>query len=183
MFWKILLELLLVLIILFAGGSFWACLKAPRHLRNILSDPMELNRLIDHFGYDKLRADAQKVQAPPFGTFGDTITIWETAHYKSLSQTRNGLLVVVLVVLAASWWLGAWNLAASLLVFFSLGFAGLPASAKNNNADTLSSVMLNLIKWGQEDARACEGFCHRQRPEYGNLYDVLLLSEQGLNRV
>lgn len=65
MFWRVLLELLLLLIILFAGGSFWACLKAPRHLRNLLSDPMELMRLVDHVGYDKLRAEAQHVQAPP----------------------------------------------------------------------------------------------------------------------
>ncbi len=180
MFWRILLELLFVLIILFAGAPFWACLKAPRHFHNILSDPVELKRLIDHVGYDNLRVDAQNVQAPPFGTSGDTIAIWETAHYKSLSQTRNGLLFVVLAVLGASWWVGMWYLAASLIVFFSLGFAGLSASAKNNNADTLSSVMLNLIKWHQEDARACDKFCHRQRPEYRTLHDLLVSLEQAV---
>lgn len=54
-----------------------------------------------------------------------------------------------------------WFLAVSSVIFFSLGFAELPVAAKNNNADTLSSVMLNLIKWHQEDARTCEAFCHR----------------------
>jgi hypothetical protein len=179
MFWRILLELFLLLIILFAGVSFWSCLKSPRHLHKMLSDPMELMRLIDHFGYDKLGAEAQQVQAPPFGTFGDTIDLWEAAHYKSLSQTRNGLLFVALAVLAASWWLGMWYLAVSLFVFFSLGFAELPPSAKNNNANHLPLVMLNLMAWHREDENACKGFCHRQRPEYRNLYDVLLL-EQGL---
>jgi len=178
MFWRILLELLFVLLILFAGGSFWACLKAPKHLHNMLADPMELTRLIDHVGYDKLRAEAQKVQAPPYGTFGDTIAIWEAAHYKSLSQTRKGLLLVVLAVLAASWCLGMWYLAVSLFVFFSLGYAELPVSAKNNNADHLASVILNLVKWCREDESACEGFCHRQRPEYGTLHDLLVSLEQ-----
>lgn len=56
MFWKILLELLFLFIILFAGLPFWSCLKTPRHLHKMLSDPMELMRLIDHFGYEKLRA-------------------------------------------------------------------------------------------------------------------------------
>jgi CheY-like chemotaxis protein len=172
MFWKILLELLLVLIMFFAGASFWSCLKAPRHLHNLLSDPVELSRFIDHFGYDKLRAEAQQVQAPPFGTFGDTIDIWEAAHYKSLSQTRNGLLVVVLAALAASWWLGMAYLGASLSVFLLLGF--LAEAGRNNNADHLHSLMLNLVKWHREDERACEGFCHRQDPEYRTLHDLLL---------
>jgi CheY-like chemotaxis protein len=177
MVWKILLELLFVLVILFAGAPFWPCLKTPRHLHNMLSDPVELKRLIDHAGYDKLLADAQKVQAPPLGTFGDTITVWETAHYQSLSQTRNGLLLVVLVVLAASWWLGIWYLAVSLLAFFTLGFAKLPPSAKNNNTDHLASVILNLIKWRREDESACEVFCHQRRPEYRTLHDLLVSLE------
>jgi hypothetical protein len=95
MFWRILLEVLFVLILVFAGGPFWSCLKAPKHLRSLLVDPVELKRLIDHFGYDKLLADAHKIKAPPFGTFGDAITIWDSAHYKSLSSTRNRLLFVV----------------------------------------------------------------------------------------
>jgi CheY-like chemotaxis protein len=173
-----LLELVFVLLIFFAGVAFWSCLKATRHLHKILRDPVELKRLIDHVGYDKLLAGAQQVQPPPFGTFGDTIDSWEAAHYKSLSQTRNGLLFVVLAVLAASWWLGMWYLAVSLLVFFSLSFAGLPASAKNNNADHLSSVMLNLLKWHHEHASACEGFCQRQRPQYRNLYDCLASQQE-----
>jgi hypothetical protein len=131
MFWRILLEVLFVVILVFAGGPFWSCLKAPKHLRSMLADPAELRRLIDHFGYDKLLADAKQIKAPPFGTFGDTIIIWDSAHYKSLSWTRNRLLFVVLVILVASWWLGTWYFVVSLFVFLLLGIDELPAVAKN----------------------------------------------------
>ncbi len=173
MFWHILLEIVLVLVLVFAGGPFWACLKAPRHLRSMLADPGELRRVIELIGYERLNADAQEIKAPPLGSYGDTIVIWDGAHYTSLSSTRNWLLFIVLVALAASLWMGVWYFAVSLLVFAALGFEQLPAVAKGNNAKHLPSVMLNLIKWRQEDGPACEAFCYEKCPEYRNLYDLL----------
>jgi hypothetical protein len=126
MFWRILLEVLFVGIMTFAGGPFWSCLKAPKHLRHILAEPVELKRLIGLCGYDKLLADARKLSAPSFGTFGEIILLWDTAHYKSLSSTRNRLLFVVLTILVASCWLGAWYFAVSLFVFLLLGLGKLP---------------------------------------------------------
>ena len=174
MFWRILLEALFVGILTFAGGPFWSCLKAPKHLRSILADPAELKRLIGLYKYDKLLAESNKLPAPPFGTFGDIIIIWDAAHYKSLSSTRNRLLFVVLAILVASWWMGVWYFAVSVSVFLLLGLGELPADAKNNNANHLPSVILNLIKWHRQDELACEEFCRRRCPEYRNLYDLLV---------
>jgi hypothetical protein len=81
------------------------------------------------------------------------------------------------VILGASWWLGGWYFAVSLLVFLLLGFSDLPAVAKDNNANHLPSVMLNLIQWRREDERACEGYCRQRHPEYRNLYDLLVSVE------
>ena len=75
MLWRILLELLFSAILVFAGGPFWSCLKAPKHLRSILADPVELTRLIGLYKYDKLLAESNKPPAPPFGTLGDIIII------------------------------------------------------------------------------------------------------------
>ena len=127
--------------------------------------------------FDKFRADAAQVQAPAFGAFGDTIAIWDAAHYRSLSQTRNGLMLVLLFSLAASWWLGVWYFAVSIGAFCLLGFTELPPSAKNNNANHLASVIVNLIKWRLEDAHSCQEFCDRERPEYKNRCDVLFFLE------
>jgi hypothetical protein len=173
MLWRVLLELVLLLVLLFAGSSFWSCFKAPKHLLTMLGDSADLRRVIARSGYEKLVEDAQQVKAPPFGTFGDTISIWDNAHHKSLSSTRNAFLAVVLGILAASWWLGIWYFAAGLFVFLVLGFAEIPVSAKNNNANHLPSVILNLIRWCQEDEFACQDFCYRQYPHYHKLYDLL----------
>jgi hypothetical protein len=170
--WRIALEVVFVLIVFFAGVNFWACSKTPKHLYRLLGDSEELSRLIDHFGYERLLADAQGV-APQAGTFDTNISILNIAHYKSLSLTRNTLLFVVLVVLAASGWLGFWYFVVSLLVFVALGFTDIPDSAKNNNANHVASVTLNLMKWRQEDERACQVFCCYEHPEYRTLYQLL----------
>jgi hypothetical protein len=174
MIWRIVLEVVFLVVILFAGGPFWHCLKAPKHLRSVLADPEELTRLIGHYKYENLVAESNKVPAPPFGTYGDAIIIWDAVHYKSLASTRNLLLFIVLVTLFASWWLGAWCLAASLATFLLLGLGELPVAAKNNNANHLPSVILNLIQWRQHDEAACEEFCRRRHLEYRNLYDLLV---------
>jgi len=171
--YRILLEVLFVFILLFAGGSFWVSLKAAKHLRGMLADSAGLGRLIAHFAYGRLLAEAQQVKAPPFGTFGDIISLWDKGHHKSLSSTRNRLLFVVLVVLAASWWLGIWYFAASLILFLALGLEELPAPAKNNNANHLPSVILKLVRWHQENDRACQEFCYRMHPGYQKLYELL----------
>jgi hypothetical protein len=173
MFWHVLLEGIFLGIILFAGGPFWHCLKAPKHLHTVLADTAELARLIGHYNYDKLVAESNKLPAPPFGTNGDIIIIWDAAHYKSLASTRNLMLFVVLVLLIASGWLGVWYFAVSLSVFLLLGLGELPVVAKNNNVNHLPSVILNLIQWRSHNAPACEEFCRRTHPEYRNLYDLL----------
>jgi hypothetical protein len=174
MIWRLLLETLFLMGILFAGGGFWQYLRAPKHLRILLADPEELRRLIGHFKYDKLVAESIKIQVPPFGTYGDTIVIWDAAHYKSLSSTRNLVLPLVLVLLGASCWLGAWYFIANVSVFLLLGVGGLPESAKNNNSNHLPVVIMNLIQWRSHDAQACAEFCRKTHPEFRNLYDVLI---------
>jgi hypothetical protein len=173
MFWHLLLEVIFLGAILFAGGSFWHCLKAPKHLHSLLADPEELARLIVHYEYEKLVAESNNLPAPPFGTNGDIIIIWDAAHYKSLAATRNLMLFVVLVMLAANGWLGVWYFAVSLSVFLLLGLGEIPVAAKNNNVNHLPSVILNLIQWRSHDAPACEEFCCRTHPEYRNLYGLL----------
>jgi hypothetical protein len=70
--------------------------------------------------------------------------------------------------------IGIWYFAVSVFVFGGLGLGELAGIAKNNNAKHLVSVILNLIKWQQEDRQGCAVFCRQKRPEYRNLHDLLV---------
>ncbi|MGO8813614.1 MAG: hypothetical protein ACLQVG_02970 [Terriglobia bacterium] len=174
MIWRILLEIVFVLALVFAGSSFWACHKSPAHLRRLMADEEQLKRIIDLVGFAKLSADANDIE--PISqrhTYGDTIILWEKAHLKSLSHTRNLFALMVAAILATSWWLGDWYFAVSLCTFVALGFSDLPIAAKNNNARHIPSVVRNLIRWRQEADQACSLFCREQHKEYRALYEVI----------
>ena len=172
MMWRIVIEVVFVAALLFLGSSFWACLKAPAHLRRMLADETELRRLIDHFVWDKLDAEARNVKPLPIG-YADTLVLWDRAHFKSLSQTRNYLGVAVALVLAGSWWLGLGYFLVNAAIFALMGFSDIPASAKNNNARHLPTVIMNLILWIKNDQHACMTFCTVQHSEYRNLYNIV----------
>ncbi|HKV95094.1 MAG TPA: hypothetical protein VJW20_21290 [Candidatus Angelobacter sp.] len=173
MLWHMLLEVALVFALAYAGGPFWSCLKGPKHLQEMLGNRDELTRLIDLAGYSNLLADAQNIKPLLNGNYGDNIFLWDNAHLKSLSSTRNALFFVVMGILALSWWIGIWYFAVSLAIFLLFGCMELPGVAKNNNAKHLLSVIVNLIKWRQDDEGECATFCMIERPAYGNLYKVL----------
>lgn len=170
--WRIVIEIVFVVALFFLGSSFWACLKAPAHLRRMLADESELRRLIDHFAWDKLYAEAQNIKPLPVG-YGGMLRIWDAAHHKSLSLPRNYLGVGAVVVLAGSWYLGVGYFLVSAAIFTLMGFSDVPASAKNNNASHLRPVILNLIRWVREDQQACAAFCKVEHAEYRNLFNVL----------
>lgn len=173
MLWRIALEVVIVFVLVMLGSSFWACLKAPTHMRSLLSDQSELRRLIDHFGFDGLYTEALNLKSDNH-LHGELLLAWEYSHYRSLSQTRNMLSVGVVAVLLASWWLGWGYLAVSVGIFALTGFGGIPASAKNNNAKHLPTVILHLIKWMREDPQQCAQFCTVQHPDYRNLYSIIV---------
>jgi hypothetical protein len=173
MIWRIVAEVLFVVALLFLSSSFWACLKAPAHLRRMLADETELRRLIEHFVWDTLYSEAQNVRPLPMG-YGNTLVIWDAAHYKSLSSTRNYLGVGAVLVLAGSWWLGVGYFLVNARIFALMGLSDVPASAKNNNARHLPTVILNLTRWIMEDKAACMTFCTVEHAEYRTLYDIVV---------
>ncbi len=184
MLWRIPLEVVFVLALAFVGMSFWSCQKSPAHWRRLLADPLELRRIIDLVGLDKLCTDTRNIQ--PMSdrhTYGDTIILWDIAHLKSLSRTRNMFFVIVVAILTASWWLGIWYFVVSLCAFVALGFAELPAATKNNNARHLPTAMMNIIKWREEDDQACAIFCEGQHKEYNNSYQILTSLQPRVPRV
>jgi hypothetical protein len=175
MFWHISLEVVFAFVIAIASSSFWACAKSPGHLRKLLCDPIELARIVEFLGLEKLRTEAEDIRPLSEGlTYGDTINLWDIAHRKSLAKPRNALFVLVLVIIGASGlWLGLWYAIGNLLIFVLLGLTEIPAPAKNNNARHLPSVVMNLLKWRNEDSAACAQFCESERPEYRTLYLLL----------
>lgn len=169
----VLLGITLALIALVVGSSFWAVARSPAHLRSLLSNREELQRLLDFLGQQQLENEALDVK-PVFGSYAANIAAFERAHLDSLVRTRNALLIVALALLGGSYLVNS-KLALIVLALLILpSVMALPASAKNNNATHTHTILLNLRKWQTEDPRGCAEFCAHTHPEFGPAHEVLL---------
>ena len=172
MWWKIVLEVLIVAAILVTGGSFWACLKSSKHLRHFLGDISELRQLIDYLGPAKIAEEGAAIE-PVFGSFAKNIEVFETAHLASLRQTATLVLIGVVLLLIISFFLGVWYFVVSLAIFLLLSIGDIPASAKNNNATHVHTLISNIYKWHHTDSEACRSYCIRERPSLMHLYGLV----------
>lgn len=172
MWWKIVLEVVIVAVILVTGGSFWACLKSSRHLSRFLSDISELRRLIDYLSPTKIAEESAAIE-PVFGSFAKNIEAFETAHLASLRKAAMLVLIGVVLLLIISFLLGVWYFVVSLVVFLLLSIGDIPASAKANNATHVHTLISNIYKWHHSDAEACRSYCIGQRPSLMHLYGLV----------
>jgi hypothetical protein len=170
----LLLKIVVAILALVIGAGFWSCARSPRHMRVLLSDARQLQRIIDFLGRQALAQEAAAIQ-PVFGSYDKNIALFERAHLTSLSRTRNFLAVFAVALLAGAYALLGPAFAALLLGVLVLPLlGGLPASAKDNNVTHLHTVMLNLLAWNAADAGECARYCAATRPDFGTLRQQLL---------
>jgi len=172
MWWKIIIEVLIVAAILVTGGSFWACVKSSKHLSRFLSDVTELRRLIDYLGAAKIAEESNGIE-PVFGSYAKNIETFERIHLASLRQTATMVLIGIVVLLIISFLLGVYYFVVSLTVFLLLSIGDIPASAKNNNATHVHSLISNIHKWHHTDSATCRSYCIRERPSLMHLYGLV----------
>jgi hypothetical protein len=172
MWWKLLIEVLTLIAILAAGGSFWACVKSRGHFRRFLADTSELRRLIDHIGPAKIIEESSEIK-PVFGSYAANISTFDRIHFAALRQTAILLLIAVVLMLAISFLLGMYFFIANLAIFLLLSAGEIPASAKNSNATHVHTLISNIYKWNQTDSVACRDYCTQEKSSLNPLYDLL----------
>jgi hypothetical protein len=106
MWWKVIIEVLIVAAITWVGGIFWGCVKSSKLLTWFLGDVSELKQLIEHLGPTNIAADASTVESS-FGSFQKNIEWFEFSRYASVRFTARLTFIVVGVLLI----IGAINVA------------------------------------------------------------------------
>lgn len=172
MWWKIIIELLLAIITLFLGINLWALIKSPSHLRRIISDKIILKESLNIIGPDKFIIEANNMQFA-LGDHKRFIETWDNSRINSLSITRNLLLMLYLIVLIVSGYMGNTYLIINILLSLLLYLQPINSHAINNNIVHIHTIMLNIYKWNDEDKSGCENYCTFVHPEYLQLYKIV----------
>jgi hypothetical protein len=79
----------------------------------------------------------------------------------------------VILLFVISFLLGIYYFLISFAVFLLLSAGDIPASAKNNNATHVRSLISNIHKWNHTDSASCRSYCIRERPSLMHLYGLV----------
>jgi hypothetical protein len=176
MWWKYVLEAVLIVILLGLSSSMWSLVRAPSHLKFVLADSNELASFLNYLGHQRIRDEVNEVE-PVFGSFERNISLWQTAHRKSMRQSVFLLCLLCFGVLVGSHFLGMGYVIVNTSLFFLAVLAAPSASVKNQNMTHIHTITLNLLKWNTVDPGSCSRFCATTRPDLKTLYDVLIAME------
>ncbi len=146
MWWKIIVEVVLVAGLLATGGSFWVCAKARGHFVRFVRDQGALKQFFDFVGRDKFIAEAATIE-PVLGSFADNMVALGKVHFGAMDQTRNLTFIAVTILLAVSYWLGIYFFVANVILFVLLGVGDVSGYAKSGSATHAHELIGNIYKW------------------------------------
>ena len=144
MWWKNLIEGIVVIMLIFLAVNFWSLVKVPGHLRRLLSDRDELRRIVEFLKSQGLAAEVPGIR-PVFGSFAGNIRVLDTVHIATFRRTSIMVAGLAAAILGGTYFLGYAYLAVGVAFFFLPAAFPLAASAKNQNATHLHTVILNLL--------------------------------------
>jgi hypothetical protein len=152
----IIFEILLAVLMLFAGRSFWQLIKRGRFLKTVIKSKACLQKLIS---LDRLQSQVS-TNSPYLqkNELGYDINI---ASLLSSDRTTQRLVKlafgsIVAILLIASYYLGGIFFLINLMIFISLNLRPLSISAQRNTYDHVLTLAAILYKWRKEDAKKCD---------------------------
>lgn len=172
MWWKILLEIVIGILMLMFSLNFWSIIRLPAHLRYVLGDSRELKRILNILGPDRLIKESENVE-PVFGSYIKNILIDHQSLSSALLMTKFLMLFGTTVLIVVSYFLGTIFVAINFLLFLLPMLLGPQAIAKQHNYNHLHTVILNIYKWNKVNPDECLSYCNEKDISLKQVYLVV----------
>jgi hypothetical protein len=165
---KILIEVILALLIFFAGGLFWQLRKRAKFLRAIIGNESFLSQFISRSALDNASP-----MITPFAekklTYALNVQLVIDADIASQRRTTVMFLVVIIAALVGSWFLGPVYFLVTLALFFFSAASPIFESTRSNALQHVLALALILDRWRAENPHECDEWIQRVpslRPVY-----------------
>jgi len=169
MLMKIIIEIVLGIVMLFAGHTFWQLSKRKRFLKAAIQTPELLESLISR----------EILSSPPphllvyvqNSKLGYALNIKCVLDADRASQRQVFIfsVFIIIAILLGSYFMGFVYLAINIAVFLIPMFEPISPSAKTNALEQILTIGLILHQWRIDNAKACDEFVKRAwslRPLY-----------------
>jgi hypothetical protein len=174
---KIVIEIIVGIVVLISSINFWQCVKSPIFWNKTLTDRNELKRIFDHIGIDSINEfnsqwDSNSVPARVI------TTLKIEAGKSAINKAQNMLLIVVLICLVGSYFVGMIPFIINVVLFLLTYIIPIGDSAKNNIARDIGEAFSCVVYWNKIDQSECRDFCNYGKYKYlSGLYAVVDASE------
>lgn len=153
------------------GLYFWNCIKARKFLSQLLANESELKEIITSLGKDAIIREAEHIQ-PPVDSGGEKIEVTLHSGIKAIDRLSNILLVAVVGLVVASYFLGSNYLIINDCIAFAAYFFPIRSSTKNRVIADVQNATVDIYKWKTVDSKKCKKYCI-EHSELKNIYRIV----------
>lgn len=172
MWWKIIVEIILVLGLLATGTPFWVCARSRGHFDKFMRNQNALKQLFERMNRGAIITSASVIE-PVFGSFAGNIATIDKIHFSVMRKTRNLTFIAIIILLIISYWLGVGFFTSNLLLFLLLGVGDISGSSKENSSKHVVELVGNIYKWNTVNPKDCSEYCCNKYPILKNLYHLI----------
>jgi len=158
---KIIAEVFLGILSVWAGMAFWGVIRKNKYLRAILADQEFLNEWIGNpdkrENISKMASEIKQVVDKEYA-YAVNLSIITHGTKAADRNVRILALFAVIAVSVASFFLGKWYILINVLLFSISWVLSLSEEATKSALGTILELGVTLFKWNQEDKEGCREF-------------------------
>ena len=151
-------EVIVAISMFVLGLYFWNCVKARKFLAQLLANESKLKEIITAKGKAAIVREAEHLE-PPYDVYGEKIDVALRSGIKSIDKTSNILLVVIIGLVVASYFMGSNYLIINDCIALATYFFPIRTVDKNRVIAGVQSAALYIYKWNMMDSRKCKKYC------------------------
>lgn len=153
---KILIELIIAIIVIMAGTTFWISLKRDRFLIRALQDDHLISELINKERINAFNASGQRTRyIEKFITYPDRIKVWEESDRKTQTLLKVIPLLIVTLVIIASVKVSPIIVVLNITFFLLTSLVSIGASGVNNSFNHIMLLVSIIDEWLKNDKEEC----------------------------
>lgn len=153
---KIFIELIIVIIIIMSGITFWISLKRDRFLVKAMQDDKLISKLINKERINAFNASSQRtISIDKFITYPERIKVWEDSDRKTQILLKVIPLFIVSLAIVASVKISLIIVVFNIVIFLLTFLVSIGASGSNNAFNHIMLLTSIIDEWLKNNKEEC----------------------------
>jgi hypothetical protein len=155
MSFKIIFELILAIIIILAGSTWWPLLKRDKFFKRLIQDEVALSKLLNIELLESFTAKRQQSIPFDYASYADSISIWEQSDKKSMRLLNILIFLIIVSAIIASLKLSISIFIINIVIFLLTRLVPLGESGGKNVLNHMALLASIIYEWRKHNEKEC----------------------------